>query len=160
MKIRDYTPTDHEACLAVFDTNVGKYFVETEREEFSEFLNALPGPYLVIETDSGEVVGCGGYAPRAGVEGADLCWGMVARLSHRKGLGRLLTEERVRRIRNEGVGRSVLLGTSQHTVGFYESLGFIIESHIPDGYAPGIDRYDMRLLLDRRPLLSGDDHEA
>ena len=114
MKLRDYAPKDHAACIAVFDTNVGKYFVDVERNEFTEFLHKLPGPYLVLETESGE-------------DGTtvDLCWGMIARTRHGEGLGRLLTEECLRRIEKEPAALSVLLGTSQHTAGFYERLGFI-----------------------------------
>ncbi|GMR14330.1 MAG: GNAT family N-acetyltransferase [Gemmatimonadota bacterium] len=149
MQFRDYTPNDRAACIAIFDTNVGDYFVDGERQEFAEFLISPPGPYLVLETGSGEVVGCGGYALREGGKTADLCWGMIARTHHRKGLGRMLTEERLGRIEREPDVLSVVLGTSQHTTGFYEGLGFVVEANVPDGYAPGIDRCDMRLRLDR-----------
>lgn len=149
MKLRDYTPKDRAACIAVFDTNMGEYFADEEREEFADFLHELPGPYFVLETESGEVVGCGGYAVREDGETVDLCWGMVTRSRHRKGLGRVLTEERLRRIEKVPTARSVLLGTSQLTVGFYERMGFVLEAHAPDGFGPGIDRCDMRLRLDR-----------
>jgi len=149
MKLRDYTPNDYAACIAIFDTNVGDYFVDGERQEFAEFLSELPGPYLVVETGSGEVVGCGGYALREDGRTVDLCWGMIARTHHGKGLGRVLTQERLKRIEKEPAVLSVLLGTSQHTAGFYERLGFVVEAHVPDGYAPGIDRCDMRLRLDQ-----------
>ncbi len=149
MKLRDYTPKDHAACVAVFDTNLGEYFVDGEREEFAEFLHCLPGPYLVLETESGEVVGCGGYALREDGKTADLCWGMVTRSHHAEGLGRLLTEERLRRIGKEPAARSVLLSTSQLTAGFYQRMGFVLEAQIPDGYGPGIDRCDMMLRLDQ-----------
>lgn len=45
-----------------------------------------------------------------------------------------------------GVGR-VKLNTSQHTQGFYARFGFETEAVTPDGYAPGIDRWDMVLTL-------------
>ncbi len=124
---------------------MGGYFTEGERAEFVQFLDELPGPYLVLETGSGEVVGCGGYAFRDDGKTVDLCWGMVTRSRHREGLGRVLTEERLRRIEKEPAARSVLLSTSQLTAGFYERMGFVLEAHVPDGYGPGIDRCDMRL---------------
>ena len=107
IKLRDYEPQDHAACVAVFDTNVGEYFTEGERAEFVQFLDEMSGPYLVLETGSGEVVGCGGYAFRDDGKTVDLCWGMVTRSRHREGLGRVLTEERLRRIEKEPAARSV-----------------------------------------------------
>lgn len=147
-RLRDYTPTDHEVCLAIFDSNVGDYFVPEERDEYIAFLNDLPGPYWVIEGDGGDVVGCGGYAIQEDGVTADLCWGMVARPYHGQGLGRFLTTERIALIRNDPDVCAVLLGTSQLTTGFYERMGFVLERRVPNGYAPGIDRCDMRLEMD------------
>lgn len=62
MHVREYTTADRSACLAVFDSNLGKYFVPAEREGFAAFLDALPGRYLVIEDEVGAVLGCGGHA--------------------------------------------------------------------------------------------------
>lgn len=153
MRVREYTPADRDACLAVFDSNVPRFFVPPEREEFVAFLAALPGPYLVIEGDSGEVVGCGGYAMEPGTNDAHLCWGMIDQARHGTGLGRLLLDARLERVRADaadaagGSIEAVALHTSQHTRGFYERRGFHVERVTPDGYAPGLDRCDMRLVL-------------
>jgi GNAT superfamily N-acetyltransferase len=147
MRVRDYTPADRERCLAVFRGNVPKFFLPVEEPEFAAFLDALPGPYLVVEDEAGAVVGCGGYAVTSGTTTADFCWGMVARPLHGTGLGRLLGRERLARIRADPAVREVALHTSQHTVGFYQTLGFAAERVIPDGYAPGLHRCDMRLSL-------------
>lgn len=147
MRARDYTPADREACLAVFDSNVPEFFVSPERPAFAAFLDALPGPYLVVEDPSGTLVGCAGYAVEPGTTRADLCWGMVRRERHGTGLGRLLLEERLARIRADPGVDAVRLDTSQHTRGFYEQYGFVAEQVVPDGYAPGLDRCEMRLRL-------------
>jgi GNAT superfamily N-acetyltransferase len=151
MRVREYTPADRDACLAVFDSNVPRFFVSPEREEFAAFLDAPPpGPYLVVEDDAGVVVGCGGYAMGRGTADAHLCWGMVARERHGTGLGRLLLDARLERVRADAADGSIealALHTSQHTRGFYERRGFRLESVTPDGYAPGLDRCDMRLVL-------------
>lgn len=147
MRVRAYTPEDREACLAVFDSNVPEFFVEAEREEFAAFLDALPGPYLVIEDEAGAVVACGGYAVTPETGTADLCWGMAARRLHGTGLGNRLLAERLRRVHADPRARAVALNTSQLTRGFYERLGFVTERVVPDGYAPGLDRCDMRLML-------------
>lgn len=144
---RDFVAADVEACLAVFDSNVPDYFHEAEREEFAAFLGALPGPYLVLVDAVGEVVGCGGYARVAGTGRADLCWGMVANSAHRKGLGRALTQARIDRVLADPAVTEIVLNTSQHTVGFYERMGFETVAVTPDGYAPGLDRHDMRLMV-------------
>lgn len=146
-RLRDYGPTDRDACLDVFESNVPRWFRRAERREFATFLDAPPGPYLVVEAADGPVVGCGGWARRAGTTTVDLCWDMIARPLHGEGLGRLLVEERLRRIRLDPTVREIALNTSQLTVGFYETFGFAVERVEPDGYAPGLDRCDMRLVL-------------
>ena len=147
MRVRDYTTADRDACLAVFDSNAPGFFVPAEREEFAAFLDALPGPYLVVEDEAGRVLGCGGYAVTPGTTTADLCWGMVRCERHGTGLGRLLLEARLERVRSDALVDAVALNTSQHTRGFYERLGFRTERVTPDGFAPGLDRCDMRLVL-------------
>lgn len=151
MRLRDYTPADRAACLAVFDSNVPEFFVTAERDPYSAFLDALPGPYFVLENESDAVVGCAGYALEPDTTEAHLCWGMVRRERHRTGLGRLLFEERLARIRADGLADVVGLDTSQHTRSFYEQYGFVTERVVPDAYAPGLDRCDMRLELRSHP---------
>lgn len=147
MHVRDYTPADRDGCLAIFDSNVPDFFVTAERGDFAGFLDALPGPYLVIEDADGRLVACGGYAITPGTATADLCWGMAMRSLHGTGLGRLLTEQRIRRVVEDGLAAEIALNTSQHTVGFYERFGFRTERVTPDGFAPGLDRCDMLLTL-------------
>lgn len=144
---REFERPDLEACLAVFDTNVPTYFTMRERAEFRSFLEALPGPYLVLTDREGEVVGCGGYAFSDENGTADLCWGMVRQELHGTGLGRRLTELRIERSRQDPRVTAIALHTSHYTAGFYERLGFEVLRVIEDAYAPGLHRYDMRLDL-------------
>lgn len=130
--------------MAVFGSNVPDFFREGERLDFEAFLLDLPGPYLVVER-TGTVVGCGGYAVRAGEGIADLCWGMIRRELHGVGLGTLLTTRRLGLALRDSAVRSVSLRTSQHTVGFYEKLGFTVASVLLDGFGPGLDRCEMTL---------------
>ena len=146
---RTYRPEDMAGCLALFDSNTPRFFDESEREGFVGFLKdqALRWPYQVITLD-GRIVGCGGHAVEADGISVVLCWGMVDNELHGQGLGRVLTEARIAAARaTPGVSR-VILNTSQHTQGFYARFDFETQKVTPDGYAPGIDRWDMVLKLD------------
>ena len=161
--VRDYTDGDFDACLALFDSNVPGFFTMPERPAFVEFLQHLPGPYLVIEQGDDGVVACGGYAIVNEERRADLCWGMVRQDLHGSGLGRLLTEARLQRAMSHAGIEVVALNTSQHTTGFYERLGFVVTEVIQNGYAEGLHRCEMRLVKGApssqpsiRPAAAGD----
>lgn len=144
LRIRGFVDGDRAACLSLFDSNVPTYFRADERAEFEAFLDALPDPYLVLRSGDDEPLACGGFALAEGGRRADLCWGMVRSERHGTGLGRRLTEARLERAaRHPGV-EVVALNTSQHTVGFYEALGFETVAVEADGYAAGLDRCEMR----------------
>ena len=147
VSFRAFAPDDIEGCLAVFDSNVPEYFTPSERAEFAAFLTDLPGYYFVLVASIGEVVGCGGYARSELPRTADLCWGMIRRDLHGRGLGRLLTHLRLEEVQNDPAVAAIRLHTSQHTKGFYARLGFRVTGVTPDGYAPGLDRCDMLLDL-------------
>lgn len=141
-----YAIEDRPACLAVFDSNTPHFFAPEERAEYSEFLQSLvlKRPYLVLRQGD-EVVGCGGLKVIAQEKTAFLSWGMVARHYHGKGVGRFLAEARLDLARSIAEVETVTLNTSQHTRGFYEKLGFTATKVTPNGYAPGLDRWDMIL---------------
>lgn len=147
---RPYRPADRDACLALFDSNVPRFFDMSEREGFAGYLDdtAAASSYLVIERD-GAIAGCGGHAIEPDGVSAALCWGMVAGSLHGEGLGRYLTEARLAAAQADPGITRVILNTSQHTQGFYARFGFETEKVTPDGFAPGIDRWDMVLRLDR-----------
>jgi len=149
--IRPYEVADRAACLAVFEANVPRYFRSSERREFEDFLEELPGPYFVLEAE-GEIVGCGGYALAEEGRRADLCWGMIHRDHHGRGLGKQLTRRRIDEALARPTVEEVVAQTSQLTRGFYQSLGFQTVEVEPDGFAPGLDRCEMRLTTaSRRP---------
>lgn len=152
--IRDYTPADRAACLAVFESNTPDFFLPHEVEEFAAFLDRLPGPYLVAE-ESGRIVGGGGY--RMAPPEAVLTCGMVARDRHRGGIGQRLLTERLARLAADPTIERVRVNTSQHSAGFFERVGFVVTLVEPDGYGPGLHRQRMELALaalrDRPPAV-------
>ena len=142
---RPYELRDRAACLSLFDSNVPGYFSDGERDEFAAFLDELPGPYLVVEDEAHAVIACGGHAQAEDPARADLCWGMVRGDLHRKGIGAALTGARIQAAFADPAIRVIALNTSQHTVDFYRRMGFTLESVEREGYAPGLDRCEMRL---------------
>jgi|GEM_PF-108215 len=147
-RLRPFQDQDREACLAIFDSNVPKYFAPEERRDYALFLEKLPGPYFVMEHEPGSVIACGGYAAnREDESSAVLCWGMVDRSLHRSGAGTKLLTERLRRISAESQFSIVKIETSPHSRGFFERFGFTELGTISDGFAPGLDLVKMELDL-------------
>ena len=147
MNLRSYQTADDDGCLAVFDSNVPKFFAPHERAAFAAFLATSTDPYFVVVDDLGQVIGCGGYYVNHERAAAGLTWGMVNRGLHRQGIGRFLLLARLQRIGQEPNVTSVLLNTSQHSYGFFAKVGFVVESIVENGFAEGLDEYKMVLQL-------------
>lgn len=146
--MRPYRNNDRAACLALFDSNVPKYFAFEERKDFDSFLDEPKGYYFVMEDDKGAIVACGGYAAhKVETSMAVLCWGMVHRDFHRRGIGYQLLAERLERIAAEPQFSHVRIDTSQHSRGFFERFGFVVKRILPDGFALGLDLVEMELDL-------------
>jgi predicted GNAT family N-acyltransferase len=145
MKIRDYSAADLESVVAVFRSNIPKHFGPSEEQGLREFLadGNYSEDYLVGELD-GEIVGCGGIGLNED-ETVSLCWGMVRKDHLGTGLGKQLTEFRIRKAAEKFPGRSLVTSTSQHTEGFYERFGFRTIERIINGFGPGLDNCKMRL---------------
>ena len=56
--------------------------------------------------------------------------------------------ERLALIAAEPGFERVEIETTQHSRGFFARYGFVETAHVPDGFAPGMDRVDMTLRLD------------
>ena len=145
MQLRPYVAGDRERCLALYDTTAERYFSEGDREELAEFLDSGLAEYFVVESESGEIIACGGYGMRG--PRAVLTWGIVRADQHGRGVGRYLLDERVGRIRSIPGVEAVEMNTSSETVGFFTKAGFQVTRHAKDGYRPGLDRYDLELRL-------------
>lgn len=145
VQIRPYRPTDLEAVVSIFRSNIPKYFTPEEEPGLRDYLGEHAEHYYVLESE-GEVVGSGGIAYNE-LENptVSLCWGMVRNDRLGTGLGKLLTEFRIRLARRKFAGLPLTIGTSQHTKGFYETFGFRLNERTKDGYGPGIDMCRMRL---------------
>jgi GNAT superfamily N-acetyltransferase len=137
--------TIRQSCLQVLHGNTPEFFVLKDRDDFSRFLDNLPGPYFVIE-DRGLIVACGGWAMDA-EEVAALTWGMVRRDLHRQGIGRDLLHYRLKAIRADGRAKVVRLRTVPLVQEFFARQGFDVVDVVPNGYGAGLDRVTMALQL-------------
>lgn len=141
-QIRPYAAADRAACLAIFRSNLPRYFDPTELPEFEDFLERPSGDYVVLEQD-GLVVACGGCYLREGV--GRLSWGMVSQQHHRASLGTALLVWRINHLFQHTETPEITIDTSQHTAGFFARHGFRTTLQVADGFGPGIDRVAMSL---------------
>ena len=142
---RPYAPADRTACLAIFDGNVPEYFAQEERAGFVEFLERVDSrlrPYLVLAAGS-QVIACGGLSIDPANRCAAFSWGMVDRAHHGAGHGTRLLEARIALAKQGPDIDELRLATSQHTRAFYERFGFEMTRVTPDGFAPGLDQWDV-----------------
>ena len=142
--IRSYDPADLDAVVAIFRSNIPKYFGPEEEPGLRNFLQDERGEDFFMLEIEGDPVGCGGIALN-GDETVSLCWGMIREDHLGAGLGKALTEFRIALSADKFPGVPMVISTSQHTEGFYEKFGFRLIEHTPDGYGPGIDICKMRL---------------
>jgi predicted GNAT family N-acyltransferase len=145
VRLVPYDPREHrEACLALFDGNVGGAFRAEERDEFAAFLSHPPGPYFVL-LHGEAVVACAGIAfedRRRAV--ASLCWAIVQRPRQGRGLGRLLVEGCLAEAESQASCTSIRLETIPETEAIFQRFGFERVELERDGYGPGLDRVEMR----------------
>jgi len=144
--MRRFEERDAPTCVAMMRGNTPEFFTEAELSDFAPWLASRTSPYFVVQDAAGRIVACGGYCLHAQDRWAGLTWGMVARGEQRKGIGSLLLRARLESLVDDGASE-VRLDTSQHSRAFYERHGFVVVSIQPDGYRPGLDRWDMQLNL-------------
>jgi GNAT superfamily N-acetyltransferase len=152
MRIRPYVPEDHAHCVCIARTNTPDFVLPEEVDAYAAWLDRACAPsstssdpcdYFVLCGDRGPVA-CGGIAWAETAPVATLCWGLVRRDLHRRGLGSLLLAHRIDLARARGV-REVLMDTSQHALPFFLRMGFRVTGSVPHGYGPGLHRHDLAL---------------
>jgi predicted GNAT family N-acyltransferase len=149
--IRLYNPSDRNACMMAFRSNVPKYFTLEEINDFEHFLNQLENPeesdktlYYVLELEN-RIIGCGGFSLKEKVDAVTFSWGMVHQAYHKKGLGEELLRFRIREIKTRFPGKQIILDTTQFSYTFFERYGFKTVKVTDNFYATGMHRYDMVL---------------
>ncbi|SMC68659.1 GNAT family N-acetyltransferase [Pedobacter africanus] len=145
MEILKYKPLFKEKCVALFESNMPRFFAPEELPLFVDFLdNDIEDNYYVVEKNR-KIVACGGIFLDTETDEAGLSWGMVHIAEHKNGIGKLLTEYRINLLKEIYPGKIYKIDTSQHTEGFYLKRGFRTIAVVPDGFAKGIDKYVMKM---------------
>ena len=144
--IEVYNPTHKEACIEVFKSNMPKYFLAEELNDFDQWLDekASNGRYFVCFQEK-QIVACGGYFYDDDRQKSGLSWGMVNSELHGTGIGTQLTAFRVQKMKATFPDSIYMIDTSQHTAPFYEKMGFVTKEITPNGFGEGLDKYYMEI---------------
>lgn len=148
MRCRRYRPSDRPAALGIFESNVPESFLVSERDPFLAFIDGEQGPYVAVEDHAGTMIACGGLA-QVGSR-VTLCWGMVGRRYHRRGVGRLVLRVRLAMAAARPGVTEVLMNTSNDAAPFFEREGFETIHVTPDFYRVGLHKHDLRMEIDQR----------
>ena len=133
---------------ALFEKWLDHQSGEKEGYQSPTYIDAQEDVYLVIENESQEVVGCGGYYVVKDLSEARLAWGMIHRDFHHEGYGSLLYQFRAEEIISRWPKIRLTLGTSQHTYQFYQKMGMKVVEIVHQGYGPDLDQYNMEVSSD------------
>jgi [ribosomal protein S18]-alanine N-acetyltransferase len=153
MTIRKYEPRDKQECIDIFNSNCPEFFDPGEIELLEKWLTAQDKGQHVYDTSVAEqyyvleynnrIIASGGFVILKDKPIAVMAWGMVLNGYHRQGFGKKLFVFRAEEIRKQYPNYSITLDTSQHSYKFFKHLGFVVTKITPEGYGPGLDRYDM-----------------
>lgn len=131
--VRDLRPSDVEECVTIVRLNWGEIVASRFVDEVAHaFLPDMKWPpiYFVYVNDEDEVLGFAGMMESWIMHGVwDFIWINVHPDHHHKGIGKLLTENRILEVLSKG-GAVINLITRQYD--FFKSLGFQV-THLYDG---------------------------
>ncbi|MGV8805799.1 MAG: GNAT family N-acetyltransferase [Polaromonas sp.] len=146
--IRDYLPSDKDAAMQCFRSNVPKFFSASDESWFESALDEPDGPSFVMVHPEEGVIGFGGYEVSSTYNSAVLVFGQIHANWHGKGLGKKLLEHRIAHLKaNAQPTRYLVVDTILKVAPFYVKHGFEIVAHWKEGFRDGADRIDLRLVL-------------
>ena len=137
--IREYRNSDKEELLQLLDRNIPDYFDPAERNDYIDYLNDELEDYFVYEVE-GRLLAAAGI--NYNEDEARLSWDFVHPDIQGQGIGRAITQHRIRHIKNKGYEK-IRVRTSQHAYKFYEKMGFQISRVEENYWAENYHLYDM-----------------
>lgn len=137
LTILPYQPADKNQLLTLISLNTPHNFAPEEASDFSQYLDNYVDEYYVLRNGE-QIIACGGinYFPEQSK--AHISWDMVHPELHRKGLGKMLLQFRLDRIKKRTDISTIIVNTSQLAEAFYAVNGFTKISEVKDYWAPGI----------------------
>ncbi|WP_378183810.1 GNAT family N-acetyltransferase [Aquimarina sp. SS2-1] len=142
MKIRRYISQDKEAVIELLNLNIPKFFDRSEKEDFQKYLETEIEDYYIVEEEN-EIIGAGGINYAARDKTAIISWDVIKPSAQGKGIGKKLTEHRIKHINKKDEIDLIIVRTSQFTFKFYEKMGFELVKIQKDYWAKGFDLYFM-----------------
>lgn len=137
---RPYNQGDYADCLALFDQNCPKYFVEVERQDYCAFLKGRSNDYQVMVFDNVLAGGVGLVAENE-MQGR-IQWILLSETVQGKGLGRRLMEHVISAAKRQKLS-SILIAASHLSAPFFSHFGAQTGVFTEHGWGPGMHRVDM-----------------
>ena len=142
--IRRYKKEDLPLVQNLLRLNTPKYFAADEELDYLEYLEQDAEYYFVFE-EKESILGCGGYNYFIEENIVRISWDIIHPDAQGKGIGKALTHFRIEEIKKQWPTAMIHVRTSQYAVGFYEKMGFTLDSIKKDFWAKGYDMYHMFL---------------
>lgn len=142
ISIRTYQEKDKEAVLHLMDANTPKYFHPEERKDLIRYLDHEIEDYFVVLSND-QIVGAGGLNYTLEKKLATISWGMISPDFQGKGIGKKLTEYRIRHANQKEDVELLEVRTTQLTYEFYQKLNFKLIKTEKDYWGEGFDLYHL-----------------
>lgn len=132
----------------MFRLNTPKYFAPEEENELIVYLDQFSQHYYILEWQD-KMVGCGGINFSEDFSAARISWDFIHPDHHGKGLGTVLLDFRMEKIKEFKTVNTITVRTSQLAYLFYEKAGFTLKETSKDFWAPGFDMYRMEYKISK-----------
>jgi len=142
--IRPYTPKDKTALINILKQHIPTYFEASEEQDFVNYLDNEIQDYFIVEHNS-TIIGSGGinYFPEE--KTARLSWDIIHPDMQKQGIGRELSQYRIKLIRSNPSIDVLVVRTTQLVYPFYQKLGFELQKIEKDYWAKDFDLYQLQL---------------
>ena len=144
-EIRTYTPADKEQVMSLIRLNIPHYFAPEEEDDFSDYLDHKRDLYYVLLCGDA-IIGCGGINFDEEEAVGKISWDIIHPGYQRRGLGTLLLQYRMDKLKSIESIRKITVRTSQFVYPFYQKNGFVLLKTEKDFSAKGFDLYQMEYI--------------